>query len=94
MRLLNGGEAHAHRHGVLVDSGRHLRLNILVLLTHKAGARLLSLLDKPLLFDHLLDLFLLHFHNNVLAGLLVTDQYFWPHIHLKLLFGDVVNRVP
>ena len=47
-----------------------------------------------MLLDHFFDLFLLHFHDNVFAGLLVTDQDLGPHVHLELLFRDVVYRVP
>ena len=94
LRVADDCEAHTDRHVVLVDACFHLRSNILVLLTHEASTCLLSFLDEPLFLYLFFDLLLLHFHDNVLAGLFVSDEDFGPHIHLEFLFGDVANRIP
>ena len=40
------------------------------------------------------DLFLLKLLDYVLARLLVPDENLGSHVHLQLLLGDVLDRVP
>ena len=83
-----------NRQVTFADSSLQLCLNVFLFLSHHSGPSLPPLLDVPLLGNLLGNLFFLQLFDDVLASLLVSGEDLWAHVHLQLLLGNVVDRVP
>ena len=71
-----------------------LKLDVLILLTHKPLPSLMTHLCMPLLVKGLCDSVLLDPVNYMFAGFSVTKDNFWAHNIFQLALGVGIDRGP